>query len=217
MRHYFISQEHESGDYFNINHNFDGKNFVFKSCSDVFSKNQVDYGSLVLIKTVIENKEIFSGNYLDMCCGYGPIGIILSKYLEGRFSFADVNNTATQLAEENCKKNGVNAEKVYTSDMFASVDDNFNHIFSNPPIKTGKSKLFEFIDGSFEHLHNNAHIANSMRTRSAPVSITNLSSFTSTMTPVIPPMVVTLSPFFREDRISSASFFRLFSGRISMK
>ena len=155
MRHYFISQEHESGDYFNINHNFDGKNFVFKSCSDVFSKNQVDYGSLVLIKSVIENKEIFSGNYLDMCCGYGPIGIILSKYLEGRFSFADVNKTATQLTEENCKKNGVNAEKVYTSDMFASVDDNFNHIFSNPPIKTGKSKLFEFIDGAFEHLHNN--------------------------------------------------------------
>ena len=155
MRHYFISQEHESGDYFNINHNFDGKNFVFKSCSDVFSKNQVDYGSLVLIKSVIENKEIFSGNYLDMCCGYGPIGIILSKYLEGRFSFADVNKTATQLTEENCKKNGVNAEKVYTSDMFASVDGNFNHIFSNPPIKTGKSKLFEFIDGSFEHLHNN--------------------------------------------------------------
>ena len=155
MRHYFISQEHESGDYFNINHNFDGKNFVFKSCSDVFSKNQVDYGSLVLIKSVIENKEIFSGNYLDMCCGYGPIGIILSKYLDGRFSFADVNKTASHLTEENCKKNGVNAEKVYTSDMFASVDGNFNHIFSNPPIKTGKSKLFEFIDGSFEHLHNN--------------------------------------------------------------
>ena len=155
MRHYFIAQEHKDSDYFTINHNFNGKNYLFKSCSDVFSKNQVDYGSLVLIKSVIDNRDVFNGNFLDMCCGYGPIGIILSQYLNGVFSFADVNATATALTEENCKKNEVKFENICTSDMFEGVKDNFNHIFSNPPIKTGKTKLFEFVDGSFEHLQDN--------------------------------------------------------------
>ena len=158
MRHYFISQEHKESDFFEINHNFNGKNYSFKSCSDVFSKNQVDYGSLVLIKSIIEHKDNFGGKILDMCCGYGPIGIILSQYITGEFCFADVNETATKLTKVNCEKNGVNAEKIYLSDMFKDVAENFNHIFSNPPIKTGKAKLFEFVDGCFSHLESNGSL-----------------------------------------------------------
>ena len=88
MRHYFISKEHQESDYFTFTTTFQNKSFTFKSCSDVFSKNQVDYGSLVLIKSIIEHGEIFNGKVLDMCCGYGPIGIILSKFLNIDISFA---------------------------------------------------------------------------------------------------------------------------------
>ena len=90
-----------------------------------------------------------------MCCGYGPIGIILSGYLDGCFSFSDINDTAITLTEENCKKNHVKYENIYKSDMFDDVTDCFDHIFSNPPIKTGKDKLFKFIDGSYSHLNLN--------------------------------------------------------------
>ena len=62
-----------------------------------------------------------------------------------------------------------------------------------------------------------AHLVNSMRTRSAPVSMTMVSSLTAQMVPTIPPMVVISSPTASSERILAAAFFFLFSGRISRK
>ena len=62
-----------------------------------------------------------------------------------------------------------------------------------------------------------AHLVSSIRTRSTPLSITMVFSFTVQMVPVMPPMVVITSPTVRESRIFCASFFRLFSGRIIKK
>ena len=62
-----------------------------------------------------------------------------------------------------------------------------------------------------------AHLVSSIRTRSSLVSMTMVSGLTMTILPTMPPMVVMVSPFFRLSRISWAFFFRLFSGRISMK
>ena len=62
-----------------------------------------------------------------------------------------------------------------------------------------------------------AHLVNSMRTRSALVSMTMVLSSTLQMVPTMPPMVVMTSPTFRESRRFCASFFRLFSGRIMKK
>ena len=56
-----------------------------------------------------------------------------------------------------------------------------------------------------------------IRTRSAPVSITMVFSFTAQMVPMMPPMVVIWSPTDSSERILAASFFFLFSGRISRK
>ena len=81
MRHYFITTKHDKSDYFKFEENFLDEKFVFNSCDDVFSKDKLDYGSLVLVKTIIKNKDIFSGKVLDMCCGYGTIGILLNKFL----------------------------------------------------------------------------------------------------------------------------------------
>ena len=55
MEHYFINKEHKASDYFQFTTEFLGQNYLFHSCSDVFSKNELDYGSLVLVKTVIKN------------------------------------------------------------------------------------------------------------------------------------------------------------------
>lgn len=51
-----------------------------------------------------------------------------------------------------------------------------------------------------EFLVETAHLVNSMRTRSAPVSITMVFSFTEQMVPMIPPMVVISSPTVSELR-----------------
>ena len=71
--------------------------------------------------------------------------------------------------------------------------------------------------GAAAVLLDTAHLVISMRTRSAPVSKTMVFSFTAQTVPVMPPMVVISSPTVRELRRFSASYFRLFSGRIMKK
>ena len=153
MRHYFVSREHESSDYFTFDAIFNNKKYIFRSCSDVFSKNELDYGSLVLVKTLLKNNIITSGTTLDMCCGYGTIGMLVSDNTSTPISMCDINTTAVELAKENAKNNRCdNVDKIFESNMFEQVTDNYNHIISNPPIKTGKKLLFDFIDGAYKHL-----------------------------------------------------------------
>lgn len=152
MRHYFITSNHEKSDYFKFEDTFLDKKFIFNSCDDVFSKDRLDYGSLVLVKTIIENKDLFSGKIIDMCCGYGTIGILLNKFLKLSIDMCDINELAIDLAKLNVKENDVNIDNVFVSDMWGSVDCKYNHIVSNPPIKSGKAKLLEFVDGSYDYL-----------------------------------------------------------------
>ena len=81
MRHYFITTKHDQSDYFKFEEFFNGEKFIFNSCDDVFSKDSLDYGSLVLVKTIIKNSHLFTGSVMDMCCGYGTIGILINKFL----------------------------------------------------------------------------------------------------------------------------------------
>ena len=154
MRHYFVPSEHKAEDYFDFSENFMGKNFVFRSCPDVFSKNQLDYGSLVLVKSVIEHKELFSGKIMDMCCGYGTIAILLSNFIEGEYYLSDINSTAVELAKVNVNKNAKSIEEknIFVGNLFENIDTKFNHIVSNPPIKVGKKYLLAFVEQSYENL-----------------------------------------------------------------
>ena len=52
-----------------------------------------------------------------------------------------------------------------------------------------------------------AHLVNSMRTRSALVSMTMVLSFTLQMVPTIPPIVVMTTPTYSESRRVRAYFF----------
>jgi len=51
--------------------------YSFISDNGVFSKGEVDYGSIALIKVLL--KENLHGLVLDVGCGYGTIGLILAK------------------------------------------------------------------------------------------------------------------------------------------
>ena len=155
FKHYFISQEHKEEDYFTFKTIFNNKEYVFRSCKDVFSKDELDYGSLVLIKTIEKHKNSFNGNILDMCCGYGTIGILISSFLNANIEMCDINTTAVELASNNVKQNKTNITQVFTSNLYENVNKVYNHIVSNPPIKVGKKVLISFIDGSYNHLEEN--------------------------------------------------------------
>lgn len=153
MEHYFISKEHKSTDYFQFSWNFLGNEYTFKSCDDVFSKDNVDYGTYVLLKTVA-NKVKIQGNVLDIGCGYGPIGIVLSKLFDdASFVMADINETAVELCKENIKLNlAKNIKEVKLSNAYESIKQTFDFIVSNPPIKAGKSTLLSILLGAYEKL-----------------------------------------------------------------
>ena len=153
MEHYFIKKEHNESDYFEFSWKFLDQEYIYKSCDDVFSKDQVDYGTFVLLKTIQKNVKIF-GDVLDIGCGYGPIGIVLGKnFPNANFTLCDVNETAVELAKENVKKNKVtNIKKVILSNAYENITGNFDFVISNPPIKAGKKVLLEILLGSFDRL-----------------------------------------------------------------
>lgn len=154
MEHYFISKEHSKDDFFEFSWTFNNREYLFKSCDDVFSKNEIDYGTYVLLKTILKKCKIF-GDVLDIGCGNGVIGIVLSKEFENLNILAtDINKTAVELSEENYVKNNVkNKYKILLSNTYENVEKtDFDFIVSNPPIKAGKKVLLDVVLNSHNHL-----------------------------------------------------------------
>lgn len=155
MEHYFISKEHKQSDYFEFLETINNQNFTFKSCDDIFSKDRVDYGTKVLINAVIKNFDLY-GKVLDIGCGYGPIGIVLASFNKNaEFILTDVNKTAVELSTHNAKTNNIkNIEDIRLSDTYEIINETFDFIISNPPIKAGKQTLLNILLGAYEHLKN---------------------------------------------------------------
>ena len=153
MEHYFIAKEHNESDYFTFKEKMMNQEFVFKSCDDIFSKDRVDYGTKVLIETVAKNFSL-SGNILDVGCGYGAIAIVLASVFDNaNFTMCDINKTAVELSQENVKLNNIkNITKICESNAYDNIENQFDYIITNPPIKAGKKNLLSILDGAYEHL-----------------------------------------------------------------
>lgn len=120
----------------------------FLTDAGVFSKKMVDYGSQVLLKNLHFEK---GESVLDVGCGYGSIGLTLSKVFDVQTTLIDINSRALDLARKNAERNGV-AAKIYQSNLYENVIGTFHHIVSNPPIRAGKAVVHEVIAGALDHL-----------------------------------------------------------------
>ena len=129
-----------------------GHNFRFETDTGVFSKSEVDFGSRVLINAF--KAPDLEGDFLDVGCGYGPIGLSFAQANEERtVHLVDVNTRAIQLAEKNATANGIQNVRIYESDGLSAVNTvNFAAIITNPPIRAGKETIFRFYEESFEKL-----------------------------------------------------------------
>lgn len=152
MQHYFIEKAHKAEDFFEFSDTVAGHKLTFRSCDNIFSKDEVDMGSLTLINTVVDKVKP-SGYGLDFGCGYGVIGIALTKSLNVVMDFADINGTAIDLTRTNLLKNGIRTSgDLIKTDNFESINKSYDFIVTNPPIKTGKKLLFSIMENCFEHL-----------------------------------------------------------------
>lgn len=158
MQHYFIDKEHKNSDYFEFKDSVLNIDLCFRSCDSIFSKNKIDDGTRALLEAINKKCEL-SGNGLDLGCGLGVLGIVLSKLYSVNMDMVDINKTAVQLSKENTIKNNVQrSTNVFYSDGFSLVEKQYDFIVTNPPIKTGKKLLFKLMQDSFDHLLTNGNL-----------------------------------------------------------
>lgn len=157
QHHYFLNTEHRKEDYFSFTDYFMGDSYTFESCADIFSKDNFDYGTTTLLKTVFNNVPL-NGTVLDVGCGYGIIGILIKKYYPNlNVKMLDINKNAVMLSCKNANNIGVKVD-VFDSNLYDNVKFSVNHIVTNPPIKAGKQNLFNVVIGAKDVLEPNGTI-----------------------------------------------------------
>ncbi len=150
MSYYFTNDPQLEMNRKNISFRFFGVIENFISDNGVFSKETLDYGSRALLETI--TKIDITGKVLDMGCGIGVIGILLKKYKSDiDLTMIDVNERAVELTKIN-SQNYKQDNKVVLSDGFTALNDKFDCIVSNPPIRIGKEKLYSLFVQAYEHL-----------------------------------------------------------------
>jgi 16S rRNA (guanine1207-N2)-methyltransferase len=135
-----------------------GNELTFTTDSGVFSKRGVDFGTRLLIETFEAPK--VDGDFLDVGCGYGPIGLAIAKAFPNRHvDMIDINKRAVELANENKHANHITNASIYESDLFAQVGDKkFAAILTNPPIRAGKRVVHAIFEQSVAYLYPNGEL-----------------------------------------------------------
>ena len=151
MAHYFTNDENIKSELRTINYVNGSFSFLFYSDNGIFSKNHLDFGSKLLIENIIENCGDIN-SVLDVGCGYGFIGISLSKILNADVTMVDINKRAVHLTQMNIKRNEVCA-KVLESNIYENVTGKYDLIVTNPPIRAGKKVVLEILLKAKEFLN----------------------------------------------------------------
>lgn len=126
------------------------KIFRFYTDNGVFSKKGLDFGTRSLLEAIPVYE--FKGKILDVGCGYGAIGIILSSLVNIEYEGIDINKRAIHLANMNARENNCSNLKFYESDCYSNVNDKYDYIITNPPIRAGKHIVYQILIGAKEYL-----------------------------------------------------------------
>ena len=123
--------------------------------SGVFSPGRLDPGTRLLLDQAPPPPP--SGDLLDLGCGYGPVACVLAARSPGATVWAvDVNERALELCARNAAKAGLaNVRCVLPGDP--AVPARLDGVWSNPPIRIGKTALHEMLAGWLARLQAGQH------------------------------------------------------------
>ena len=158
MGHYFDEAPSTPSDRKTIDYRIDGTNFRFDTDSSVFSRREVDFGSNLLMEEIIKDVRANGkpeGNFLDLGCGAGIVGIVFKyKFMRYECFGVDINSRAVALANSNAKLNRVKVNFVQ-SDILNGLDDSvkFDVVATNPPVRAGKSVVFGFYEAAYARMN----------------------------------------------------------------
>ena len=150
MEHYFTNNSHLKSEIRTISYENRGIVFTFFSDLGVFSKDKIDYGSRVLVETILQQEKKYN-KILDVGGGYGFIGIVLGKLNEASVVFTDINKRALHLCERNIKENKIKGE-IVLSNAYENITETYDLIVTNPPIRAGKEVVLNIIRDARKHL-----------------------------------------------------------------
>ena len=120
-----------------------GAERVLTTANSVFSPEHIDTGTQVLLNNAPTPPP--GGDFLDLGCGWGPISLHLALASPHATIWAvDVNERALDLVRRNAEKLGLtNVTAVLPDQVPAHVT--FRTIWSNPPIRVGKTELHNML------------------------------------------------------------------------
>ena len=118
--------------------------------SGVFSPRRLDPGTRLLLD--VAPSPPAAGNHLDLGCGYGPLALtIAARAPAARVWAVDVNTRALALT-------GANAARAGLANVTCALPDDgglprqFDLIWSNPPVRIGKTALHSLLSGWLDRL-----------------------------------------------------------------
>lgn len=111
----------------------------------VFSPRRLDPGTRLLLD--VAPPPPAAGDLLDLGCGYGPLALVLAARSPGaRIWAVDVNARALGLARANAATAGL-ANVTCAPPEDPALPSTFDLIWSNPPVRIGKSALHRMLAG----------------------------------------------------------------------
>lgn len=118
--------------------------FVMETDRGVFSRGHLDTATSMLLRAELPIAS--TGDLLDLGCGAGPIALTMARRSPDATVWAvDVNARARDLCARNAERNALsNIRVVAPADV--PVELRFATIWSNPPIRIGKTALHELLE-----------------------------------------------------------------------
>jgi 16S rRNA G1207 methylase RsmC len=117
--------------------------FVMETDRGVFSRGHLDPATSLLLRADLPIAS--TGDLLDLGCGAGPIALTMARRSpEARVWAVDVNRRARELCARNAARNGI-ANIVVAAPDDVPDDVRFATIWSNPPIRIGKTALHDLL------------------------------------------------------------------------
>ena len=151
MDHYFTNNQNLKSEIKKIYYSYNEYDFTFFSDNGVFSKEHIDYGSKLLVETFLKNYST-KGSILDVGCGYGFIGATVAKVMNVNVTMVDVNKRALHLTKMNLDANKINCQ-IIESNAYENVNDKYDVIITNPPVRAGKKVLLDILIGAKDYLN----------------------------------------------------------------
>ena len=156
MSHYFTKNSNLKSEENLIHVLFKNKKYSFYVDNGVFSKKGLDFGTRSLLESL--DLENMHGNILDFGCGYGPIGVIVADNTCAKIDMIDINDRAIHLSNKNIVLNKVQNATAFESDMYENINDTYDYIITNPPIRIGKQNLYKILFDAKKHLKKNGEL-----------------------------------------------------------